>query len=867
MKTRKSLLALAGLLTFTLAGCNNPATSSTPSSSVSTPDSSVSTPSDTGVSTPVSSGTGDSSTPSSSTSVQEEFVIRISKATGITMTADKTKAKAGETVTVTVGVEKGFTLVEIRANEVALTKVNDTTYTFVMPATSVLVTARLSVSGDVTIQGDFTAALTKGEDGIYTAKGVKVLGDGNFSLVIKNKEGGQTELSPADIDRTKCFGNFDVGTSTGRLEDGGTYDFFYDPSSAKPLYFQRTAVNVLPNSASTLYNLFYGRVQSSPANFAPGLTKLTYSNTEEGTKADYTLSADGLTSLTKYTDNFNKDTGIVYRSLDANNSIFKFIDTTASFEGRAGKAGKYKVSNVNTQTGSEIDNVDWNDDSQFISPLLSKFEVQDSGFDMYNIEFKFMDSYRVGMVVEDYVKSAKVEITSEKTDSGFTTKLVSSKTYDSSGATDSSIVKKKEHTEYRVSFEFLANGALKSVDYTSKIYDTNTYDFSSDSFINGTPDENFANTGTILKKIAINCEYNQKNDVEFDATPYFITSLSNVTINNPQAGQGNTINSGDKLSSDSDLLKFDYAPATALDSWQYVVTESDNKSVVRWNDDYNRFEAASEGEAKVTISNLSDKTVTATVDLTVVYNILVRNFYIQRFSYSETDYDVDTSTSATIYAGGQYRFMLSASGDEPTGDVALPPDTKVTYTNDSHGLLSYVDAVNSKLTFDTSKMEITSPVTVNLTISTEHKRNNFGSTDFSITVKPSQGATISALKGTWKNTEKSATAVIAEDNIEVDGQTSANHGTLVVAGQTFNFAFLVDAGSGKFSYSRIIDADNKTLSTYSLRMTYSQAEGLGFCLSTSTWEGQDSGSTTYILGDESGDDDFNEYTYDYFTKA
>ena len=59
-----------------------------------------------------------------------------------------------------------------------------------------------------------------------------------------------------------------------------------------------------------------------------------------------------------------------------------------------------------------------------------------------------MYGYRVGMVVQDYVKSSSVSITSISnssgtTPTGFTTTVVSSKTYDSSSATESGVLKKR----------------------------------------------------------------------------------------------------------------------------------------------------------------------------------------------------------------------------------------------------------------------------------------------------------------------------------------------------------------------------------------------------------------------------------------
>lgn len=880
MKCKKSLLLLSVLFTASLVACNP----STPTSS-----SSAGTGTSSDSSTPVTSdstgGTGDSST-SSNPDVEQGYVVRVTSPTGVTLTADKQRAEAGEKVTITVSnLASGFNLVAVTYNGNNATKVNDTTYTFVMPSQSVIVTARLSVEGDITIQGDFTAAFEDLGNGLYAARNVTAQGSGNFSVVVKGKDSSATTtLYQYDIDRTKCFGNLDIarGDYTGSISDGGTYDFYYDSNSSRPLYIQRTKVNTLPTSVDSLYNLFYGRVQSSAGNFAPNLSNVEYSNSEDNIKATYKLSADGKKSLTTVTETSGKSVGEIYKEYDETNQLFKWVDTTFSFEGQDGQSGKYKIATSNTLTGSEVDDQEWNSDSQFIHPMVAPFEVKNNGYDMYNVEFDFMDAYRVGMIVEDYVKSANIEVTSEETNDGFKAKIVSSKTYDSTGATDSGIKKVKEHTEYRVEFEFASNGAIKSINYLSKVYDDTKYDFASDKFISGTADENFENSGTIGKELKVTYTYDaSKNTTGFDKvdgndiSTYFISEITSATLNNPEAeGEDNTnsVNCGDSLT-ESEYLSFTYAPSTALDKWQYDVvsfTKTSDVDAIRWNDSYNRFEAINEGTAKVKISNLSDQKAALEIEVKVVYNIFVRSFYIQRYAYENEYLDVDSSTDATIYSGGKFKFGLHASGDLPIGEVALPPDIKVTYKNDNHGLESYIDIVDRSITFDASKVSITSEVTVDFTISTEHTSlehgtASSGSTNFSVTIKPGQGATIDALKGTWTNTSKAATINIVEEEITIDG-VQRNQGTITVNGQTYKFAFTVDQITGSFSYSRIIDDESNPNDNYTLLLTYSTEDGLGVYLASSSWSGQDEVSTGYILGGETGDEDFPQYEYDYFTK-
>lgn len=151
MKKSMKNIALFVLAASLLGACGN---SNSPTTSGNTPNS--------------------SSTSNSSNILDEEYAIVIRSTTGITITADKQKAKAGETVTLTVHVLDGYTLNSITINDkTEATKISDTEYTFVMPYQQAIIRARLAIEGDVVISGDVTAVLTLDEKGIYSAKNIK----------------------------------------------------------------------------------------------------------------------------------------------------------------------------------------------------------------------------------------------------------------------------------------------------------------------------------------------------------------------------------------------------------------------------------------------------------------------------------------------------------------------------------------------------------------------------------------------------------------------------------------------------------------------------------------------------------------------
>jgi len=870
---KKKILLLSTFLLLSLASCGGDISSS---SNVA----STSSSSDPNTSDVSSDTTSEGESSSSSSKVDEKYAIRITSTSGITITADKESALVGETVTLTVSLDEGFSLIKLLANKKECTKVSDTTYTFIMPNRSVTITCQLSVEGDVTLQGDAAAAFTK-EGDIYVARNVSfTAGTGLFKVVIKNGDTSKM-ISCTEIDRTKCFASIslpsDSKSYTGQLALNTTYDFYYDinnDNGARPLYIKRVGLTSFPNSVDSLYDLFYGRVQSSASVFPSNLTGATYSNTEDDIACTYKVAKDGSSSLAHYSKPSDNSTiGDVYKAKDG--EIFKWVDTTSSYNGLAGKSGKALISDYkirgNGVSTEESDDQEFDETRQYIHSNVVDFEVKDNfEYNLYDLEFDFMEAYRVGLVVEDYIKSAAVEITSTEISgsTNFKTSIVSSKTYDSTGATDDSVEAEQIHYEYRADLEFTSAGEFVSINYTQYTFDDELYNFSTLSFISGDADSNLSK-GTVAKRLNVTYEYNQENTIDFDADKYFITSIDSLSINDTNAssdGTGNYLNAGDRLDLGSSYVSMTYSPSTALDSWQYGVTSSSNTDVVYWNESYQTYMGDQIGTSTLTVSNYSDKKVSKTCDVTIAFNYKIRSFWMESTYSGETTVTGDdiTAADACIISAGKVNSVKLGSKDNTTGkDCAIAPDLSITCDKDI-GLTFSVDAKKAILYMDASSVTIKEVTKVTLTLNTAYYADGITPKTFTVTVNPSAFSSESDVIGRWTS---GALVMNVENKNFTYKEKSVYQANFVVGDDTYKAIFDLDLLSGKFSDCHILNSSNAVDSSYTLNMVYESGKGIGVYLCSSSWSGLDESSDTDIIGECDGDEDYPTYTYTYFTKA
>ena len=597
-----TLVAMAALL----AACGGTSSSVTSSSQGGSTPSTSQTPSVSSETSTATSSQGGSSSTTSQTPVEEEYRVNIgSTMGGITVTSDKEKAKAGEVITLTVTVtNNSYTVTGVFYDESACTKTNDTTYWFIMPDHPVTVTVRANVEGDVTLQGDITAALTE-ENGIYVARNVRVDADSDFNLVIKSGDTTE-ELNSFSLDRYKTTANIEYSRQNEyafEIKGGCTYDFFYDVNNgARPFYVRRTAVNALPSGEDSLYSLFAGSILSEYTVNPQGITAINYTNEAANETYQWKLYNNN-TSYAKVTESDStgavKTKAEVYTKLE--DSKLTIVDTyTPSTEdayeydyscrGDSEKyAGRYVVSD-NDEDGDLTSDIEFEQYSNYVNSHTADFVLkQGYNHGMESIETDFMHSYRVGMTVEDYIKQASVNITSEDTAEGFTTKIVSSKTYDDTG-TNGGVG--KYHLEYRATLNFKDDGTLLSVDYEYKTFDESVFNFTNFTWLSGDTASNYANNGKLVNHVTATYTYGTESapDYTFDVTPYFVSQIKDLSINNPDADidAANKLNVGDAA---EDYATCTYLPETALDTWQYEFLSSSNENVIAYDDSYVEYAA------------------------------------------------------------------------------------------------------------------------------------------------------------------------------------------------------------------------------------------------------------------------------------
>ena len=164
MKAKKTLLALLALGALTITGCDFSNNHSSGKGSSSTSESSSSS----GQSSGSQSSSGDSSSNSSSSDSsssepeEEKYVIKVVAPSSISYSLNKTKAKKGEQVVLTItNVASGYSIKDVTLNTSTTLVGEDGVYTFTMPNRSAIINITVSVSGEVIISGDIAAVLEK----------------------------------------------------------------------------------------------------------------------------------------------------------------------------------------------------------------------------------------------------------------------------------------------------------------------------------------------------------------------------------------------------------------------------------------------------------------------------------------------------------------------------------------------------------------------------------------------------------------------------------------------------------------------------------------------------------------------------------
>ena len=870
MKSKAKIL-LTGLLTAALLASCGEGKPKNPSSSGNTP-------------TPTS-GEKTSETPTVQT-----YKIVDKTSNGVTLALSATEAKPGETINIVATLAENYTLLSLMMNGKELTATSENHYSFTMPDTSVVLTSRVSVSGDVVVQGDLAAPLEKQGDGTYKGS-LTVENDAKVTL---NASGVTIGFESVDLNRS--YGNMTSAylgkPSSITLAGNAVYEITYDPSASTEdsVVIYRTKALHAPKTAEEVLDLFGG--DYAGRNLLDGGTY----NVRGLTHADYTNEATGVTytwdsygEKESYATAVHQDTGVVdhvhrkildsgiYQVVDqyveaVKDSDGEYYDTTA-FSDTVAYAAKYAVSSADPDT---LSNYQINGD-------YAKMEIALPSHNLHSLENEIEWGYRTGVTVEDYLTAASVVFTpTENADGSFSVSITTWLNYDWSKSVQGYSTSRtgKSREEYAINIAWDSASRPVSAEMTLKEYNESSWTF----------DDTSANGGTKKSDVAAkrhstwNYVYGEakSGDVGFDDAPYFISSLDSVSIKKDDSlseGQIKIRSTVDErrrpttLSLDEDyitgytsLINITYSPSTALDAWQYGVVSSSDDAVIGIDPDYTyRWSALSAGKTTLTIGNHTDNAVTGTVAAEVVAPKLVHSWYVTYDGESSFDEDVSNSQSFSIAAGDIMSFWF---WDAPydTDNAAYPGITSLDSSNPlltamvsgspvwrpTGGGLVYGYAV--KVVVDASKMTNTENTSVTITVQDANYASGWRPTQISCTVTPRPAKTWpDSLAGTsWSGVDDTilgeSTSSSADKSVWVNAKisfTDETNAVLTVKGKTIdrtlNMTYeyvnhritkMAVADSSKGSYDAwsvglTMDKQNRRFGLYVVGETWSYSDGEG----------------------------------------
>ncbi len=856
-------------------------------------------------------GEGDGDGSSSLPATKYAIVDRTSDA--VTLTFDKTSAAKGETVTITVKLEGEYILTGLYANGTACTKVNDTTYTFVMGDKAVKITATLSIEGDVVINGDVAVALDEQADGTYKGS-FTAENNTSFVLVAAGKEYGFMA-----IDRNRSYGDIlQPGSRDSNITVGGNavYDITFDASKEKPIIIYRTGILKAPSTASELNSYFCGSYAGRSAldggTFnVKNVNHVSYRDSLRQINYTWDLHEDG--SLATVTNYMTQKENKVYKSIKDN--VYTVVDEYI-------ETGKYS-DEILDSTVTYYDRTKTQDKAKFSAKYAIVDEVGNSHYektsfdanhdmitpshDISSINSEIHYGYYVGYSVEDDIKACNRVFSTETTENGgYKITIYAWKNY-----SDTSSVETRY--QYDTSIVINADGTLSSVTFLETHFSKDSWNFDNDDLNNGGTAK-AGMEGTVKRSSSVSYGYGSAltEAISFDTTPYFISSISNLVVKSKkdktkEDGHVQYAEVLDESRRDPDLesidddsalgytsvLKYDYAPSTALDSWQYGIISSDDPNVVS-KDTSNTYQwiAVDEGTTEVTIGNHTTNDVTAKVSITVDTAPSPTGYYAWAYG-SQTDDDVSSGKIA-MKAGRIIKVYLwgSKSGSESYKCVAKPV-VSCSNPNVTLSLSGQVTATDYTiraypafiLTIDASK--VATDVALSETITVTDKRNSEVKSDIALTINPGTASLLpSSIEGTtWTAHNYSGVedtdprymegdfvaaklSFTSEDGKEYDG-TMYKKGTLTLtaSGSVYNFYYnyylgdngamsisLKDAGNGYSTEDAMVDFSigGTTLEDYGL---------IGLWATEQTWSGQDSVETNYLIGYPEEEDDVVEYEW------
>lgn len=628
------------------------------------------------------------------------ILVKSSNEDAFTYELNKTRAEEGTAITFVIKtIKQGFEIKSVKSNKDVLTPGSDgKTYSFTMPDRSVTIFVELSVTGDIVLAGEVVAKLEK-EGDIYVARNVKVTGsssDAKFSFRVQPEGGEATNLSVLDLDETKSFGTIrmtgekDYVLSVGT---GATYDFYFDPD-ANPeygrCYIQRVGYDVLPTTVAGLEKLLITSktVRSEysiyPLGYKGAHFEIGDNTTEDAVYLNYdyklyenNVSFAKVVDLTPMSD---KDPMYVYKSYDVANKKYTVVDTFEKYQGKMVVNDDYYRPSYNNNTSFSgvfdiMEGDDWGHRFEISEKDAYRNVINSAHMPHYFLEREFYYAYRSGFDSDSGVSWSNISINpTDNGDGTFSVSLDSVKEINtnSTGGIGQSI---ECAYVYDADMTFTKAGALTSLTYKEKLFDSDKWDFTAHEAKTG-------QKGTTIKTINASYEYGNPysgapNDPDFKLSDYFISSFdtSKIQFFNNKLSERHDVTSGDSYVGIGDYVYFVdeegtynpllvnkkdfYSPSTALDLWEYAPVVSTNENVISYKetDVYYQMSASNIGKSVLTFNNHIAGTGTSfDLEVNVDYGSLLRYFYL-----TEIDSPISTSQSASVRAGGVYQYNVRAS--------------------------------------------------------------------------------------------------------------------------------------------------------------------------------------------------------------
>ena len=628
------------------------------------------------------------------------ILVKSSNDDAFTYELNKSRAEEGTTITFVIKtVKQGFDIKSVKANKTTLTPGTDgKTYSFTMPDRSVTIFVELSVTGDIVLAGEVVAKLEK-EGDIYVARNVKVGGtssDAKFSFRVQSESGEATNLSVLDLDESKSFGTIrmtgekDYVLSVGT---GATYDFYFDPD-ANPeygrCYIQRVGYDTLPTTVAGLEKLLItsSTVRSEysiyPTGYKGAHVEIGDNTTEDAVYLDYdyklyenNVSFAKVIDLTPMSD---KDPMFVYKSFDEENGKYTVVDTFEKYQGKMVVNDDYYRPNFNNNTSFSgifdiMEGDDWGHRFEISEKDAHRNVINSAHMPHYFLEREFYYAYRTGFSTDSGVSWSNISILpTANADGSFTINLDSIKEINtnSTGGIGQSI---ECAYMYDADMTFTKAGALTSLTYKEKLFDSDKWDFVNHEAKTG-------QKGTTIKTINATYEYGNPysgtpSDPEFELSNYFITAFdtSKIQFFNKNLSSRHDITTGESFVGIGDYVYFVddegtynpllvnkkdfFTPSTALDLWEYAPVASTNENAIshKETDVYYQMSASNIGKSVLTFNNHIAGTGTSfDLEVNVDYGSLLRYFYL-----TEIDSPITTSQSASVRAGGVYQYNVRPS--------------------------------------------------------------------------------------------------------------------------------------------------------------------------------------------------------------